>query len=321
MRCVDGRPSEPTSLVDALRTGNRAALAQALTLLEGSKAGVGDLTAAFADHISGIPVIGITGPPGAGKSTLVNALIQVWRGRSSTVAVVAVDPSSPISGGAILGDRVRMSSAIDDDGVFVRSLASQGHLGGLSPAAVRFIDAFDVAGYDRVLLETVGTGQNEVDVAHVADVAVVIAAPGLGDGIQAMKSGLLEVADILVVNKSDRPDAAETAQQLAAVVSLRAGTRSSPQIHRTTALRGDGVAALAEAIDTEVTLRLQQRSADERRLARGRYIVERLAVEEIRHALSDIGSPNVQAMIDDMLAGRQSPLDAVRHLLAQLQRD
>ena len=134
-------------------------------------------------------VVGFTGPPGAGKSTLVNAVIADVRGAGKTVGVIAVDPSSPVSGGAILGDRIRMTAALDDDGVFVRSLASRGYLGGLSPAAVRIIDALDAAGRDLILLETVGTGQSEIDVAEVADVRIVISAPGLGDDIQAMKSG------------------------------------------------------------------------------------------------------------------------------------
>ena len=141
-------------------------------------------------------------------------MIADLRGAGKTVGVIAVDPSSPVSGGAILGDRIRMTAALDDDGVFVRSLASRGYLGGLSPAAVRIIDALDAAGRDVILLETVGTGQSEIDVAEVADVRVVISAPGLGDDIQAMKSGLLEIADIMVVNKGDRPGAEQTMQQL-----------------------------------------------------------------------------------------------------------
>ena len=173
-------------------------------------------------HLGHALVVGFTGPPGAGKSTLVNAVIAELRGAGKTVGVIAVDPSSPVSGGAILGDRIRMTAALDDDGVFVRSLASRGYLGGLSPAAVRIIDALDAAGRDIILLETVGTGQSEIDVAEVADVRVVISAPGLGDDIQAMKSGLLEIADIMVVNKGDRPGAEQTLQQLMGALSIRA---------------------------------------------------------------------------------------------------
>ncbi|MCU0953677.1 MAG: methylmalonyl Co-A mutase-associated GTPase MeaB [Hyphomicrobium sp.] len=187
---------------------DRRAVSQAVTELERLSLSAPALLQALQPHLGHALVAGFTGPPGAGKSTLVNAVIRELRAAGKTVAVVAVDPSSPISGGAILGDRIRMTAALDDDGVFVRSLASRGYLGGLSPAAVRVIDAFDAAGFDLILLETVGTGQNEIDVAEVADVRVVISAPGLGDDIQAMKSGLLEIADILVVNKRSAPRSA-----------------------------------------------------------------------------------------------------------------
>ena len=211
-------------------------------------------------HLGHALVVGFTGPPGAGKSTLVNAVIETLRQQGRTVGVIAVDPSSPISGGAILGDRIRMTAALDDDGVFVRSLASRGYLGGLSPAAVRIIDALDGAGFDIVLLETVGTGQNEIDVAEVADIRVVISAPGLGDDIQAMKSGLLEIADVMVVNKGDRPGAEQTMQQLLGALSIRATISDKVPVLKTSALNGDGVAELVETID-EIGRRVVRRAA------------------------------------------------------------
>lgn len=306
----------PETIVAAMRAGDRRVLAQALSQLEiGSADQSAPLMAAMLPHLRGVRVIGFTGPPGAGKSTLVNSLIDVWRGLGQRVAVIAVDPSSPVSGGAILGDRIRMSAALDDDGVFVRSLASHGHLGGLSPAAVRLIDGFDCAGYDLILLETVGTGQNEVDVAAVADVGVVIVAPGLGDGIQAMKSGLLEIADVLVVNKADRPDAHQTAQQLHAAVSLREGIGRMPEILETTATSGVGVDALATEIDRLSATVCGQTEPQIRRRRRGRYIVERLAVEQIRTALGDANDPLVTAIVDELLGGSISSSDAVRQLL------
>ena len=173
-----------------LRARDRRFVAAAITELERLSPKASGLLEALQPHLGHALVVGFTGPPGAGKSTLVNALIREVRRGGRTVGVIAVDPSSPVSGGAILGDRIRMTAALDDDGVFVRSLASRGYLGGLSPAAVRIIDALDAAGYDLVILETVGTGQNEIDVAEVADVRVVISAPGLGDDIQAMKAGI-----------------------------------------------------------------------------------------------------------------------------------
>jgi LAO/AO transport system kinase len=295
---ADNRDVEaPRDLVQRLIAGERRALAPAITVLEAGGASFSPLIAALKPHLSGISVIGITGPPGAGKSTL--------------------DPSSPISGGAILGDRIRMDAAIDDDGIFVRSLGSAGHLGGLSPAAVRIIDAFDAAGFDLVLLETVGTGQNEIDIAAVSNVAVVIAAPGLGDGIQAMKSGLLEIADVLVVNKADRPDARRTAEQLAAAVSLRAGIGRAPDVLETSAHSGHGVDDLADLIRDLGRQAGEREPPEAARQRRARYIVERQAVEAIRAALDDAENPGASVLVDQVLAGGIDAREAARRLLSQ----
>ena len=206
--------SDLKALIVRMRAGERRAISRAVTELERLSAAAPRLLEAMQPHLGHALVIGFTGPPGAGKSTLINAYTQHLRAEGKSIGIIAVDPSSPISGGAILGDRIRMTATLDDDGVFMRSLASRGHLGGLCPAAVRVIDALDAAGKDIVLLETVGTGQTDIDVAEVADVRVVITAPGLGDDIQAMKSGLLEIADVLVVNKADREGAERTLQHL-----------------------------------------------------------------------------------------------------------
>jgi LAO/AO transport system kinase len=311
-----------TDIVADVAAGNRRALARVISLLEGGWSEItAELIDAMESRLTGVPVVGFTGPPGAGKSTLVNSLISSWRRAGKRVAVIAVDPSSPVSGGSILGDRIRMTAALDDPDVFVRSLASHGHLGGLSPAAARIIDAFDVANYDVVLLETVGTGQNEIDVTAVSDIGVVIVAPGLGDGIQAMKSGLLEIADVLVVNKSDRPDARETAQQLHAAISLRDGIGRAPGILLTTATSGDGVDALTAVIDGLVTEKLQRHSATARRTRRGRYIVERLAIESIQTALRNEGDPKATAIIEQVLSGRLAPRAAARALIDHAGKD
>ena len=243
--------AQAAALIHKMRGGERRATALVITELERLSTAAPILLRAMQPHLGRALVVGFTGPPGAGKSTLVNAVIADLRAAGKTVGVIAVDPSSPVSGGAILGDRIRMTAALDDDGVFVRSLASRGYLGGLSPAAVRIIDALDAAGRDVILLETVGTGQSEIDVAEVADVRVVISAPGLGDDIQAMKSGLLEIADIMVVNKGDRPGAEQTMQQLLGAFSIRAMRHRSVPVLKTTATTGEGVPELVAADDRD----------------------------------------------------------------------
>ena len=259
-------------------------------------------------------VIGFTGPPGAGKSTLVNALIAHLRASGTTVGVIAVDPSSPISGGAILGDRIRMTAALDDDGVFVRSLASRGYLGGLSPAAVRVIDALDAAGFGVILLETVGTGQSEIDVAEIADVRVVVSAPGLGDDIQAMKSGLLEIADILVVNKGDREGADRTMHQLSGALSIRASGGTEVSVLKTTATTGEGIPALHEAIE-KAGARIAVQGHLSRRRRRARYLIARAAADLVAARIRAGGAASLDALADEVLSGAATPDAAARRLM------
>lgn len=303
-------PIDVTSdaFVTRLVARERRAVATAITELERlSPAAIG-LLRGLQPHLGHALVVGFTGPPGAGKSTLVNALIRELRAGGRTVGVIAVDPSSPISGGAILGDRIRMSAALDDDGVFVRSLASRGYLGGLSPAAVRIIDALDAAHFDVVMLETVGTGQNEIDVAEVADVRVVISAPGLGDDIQAMKSGLLEIADILVVNKGDRDDAERTVQQLKGALSIRTGLSAKVPVMKTTATSGEGVAALVDAVDA-VGREVLGVSSHERRRRRARYLIARAAADLVAQRIRAGHGGPLDRLSDAVLAG-ELPVEA-----------
>ncbi len=305
-------PAESIALLSRIRSGDRGAISAAVTMLEALRPGAPELLRAMQPYLGRAMVAGFTGPPGAGKSTLVNALIRHLRDSGKTVAVIAVDPSSPISGGAILGDRIRMTAALDDDGVFVRSLASRGYLGGLSPAAVRIIDAFDAAGFDVILLETVGTGQNEIDVAEVADVRVVIAAPGLGDDIQAMKSGLLEIADVLVVNKGDREGADQTMHQLKGALSIRAYQRNEVPVLKTTATTGDGIAELMEAV-TAVGCRVTALPPVERRRRRARYLIVRAAADLVAARVK--AGTDIDALADDVLAGTLAPDDAAKRLM------
>lgn len=302
-------------LVPKVRERQRWAVARALTEAERLSPISTELLRHLQNDLGHALVVGFTGPPGAGKSTLVDAYVRQIRSRSKTVGVIAVDPSSPISGGAILGDRVRMTSAMDDDGVFVRSLAARGHLGGLSPAAVRMIDVMDAAGFDRVLVETVGTGQSEIDIAQVTDVRVVVSAPGLGDEIQAMKSGLLEIADILVVNKGDREGADRTLQQLKTSLAMRAGGRAGTPVLKTTAITGDGVSELSQAIE-EVGERRLSMGHQARRRMRARYLIARAAAELIEAEVRQADTGKVDSLSDAVLDGSLTAAEAAVRLIS-----
>jgi LAO/AO transport system kinase len=225
---------DPT-LLDSVRSGDRRALSRAISLVEGD----GELSGL--DRATG--VVGITGPPGAGKSTLISALIDVIRERGETAAVLAVDPSSPLTGGALLGDRIRMQGHVDDHGVFVRSMATRGHIGGLARASGEALALMDAAGFDWVIVETVGVGQSEVEVMEVADVVVLVVAPGWGDQVQADKAGVVEIADLFVVNKADLPGAADVARALRETAEA-----ADHEVIMTTTLSGEGVAGLLDRI-------------------------------------------------------------------------
>jgi len=244
--------SDGEILAAGLRAGERVALARAITAVENETAEAAAVLRAIQPHLGHARVHGFTGAPGVGKSTLVDAYITELRQRGLSVGVIAVDPSSPISGGAILGDRVRMTSHGLDPEVFVRSIAARGHLGGLSATTAFVVDVMDAAGKDVIVIETVGTGQSEVEIASIADTKIVISAPGAGDDVQAIKAGILEIGDILVVNKADLPAAQVTVKQLQGMLTLRRRPNVpggwTPEVLATTATSGEGVAALADAI-------------------------------------------------------------------------
>ncbi len=232
------------TLLEQLFAGKRIALARAISLVENQAEESAGILSAIQSKLGQAMVIGFTGPPGVGKSTLINSFVKALRSRDLNVGIIAVDPSSPISGGAILGDRIRMAEHTFDEAVFTRSLASRGHLGGLSRMTLQIVDLMDASGRDVVLIETVGTGQSEVEVAQVAEIKIVVSAPGLGDDIQAIKSGILEIADIFVVNKSDMPLADSTVRYLQSMLQLRGPNLPEVPIVKTTATDGDGVNAL-----------------------------------------------------------------------------
>ncbi len=223
------------SLLDRVRSGDRKALALAISSIEGGEPGPG--------RVSTTPVVGITGPPGAGKSTLIAELVTLIRDRGETVGVLAVDPSSPLTGGAILGDRIRMQDHVGDPGVYVRSMATRGHLGGLAAAAADVLNLMGEAGFDWLLVETVGVGQSEVEVMNLADAVVLVVGPSWGDHVQADKAGVVEVADLFVVNKGDRPGGDDVRRAL-----REAAERKDAKVLSTTATTGEGVDGVLEEV-------------------------------------------------------------------------
>jgi LAO/AO transport system kinase len=263
-------------------------------------------------------VIGLTGSPGVGKSTSTNALVAAYRARGLRVGVLAIDPSSPFSGGALLGDRIRMQEHATDDGVFIRSMASRGHLGGLSVATPQALRVLSAAGCDVVLIETVGVGQAEVEVASHADTTLVLLAPGMGDGIQAAKAGILEIADVFVVNKADREGASTVVRQLRSVLSLgdrRSAAGWDVPIVQTVASRGEGVEAVVEAIEEHGAWLAATGALEERRVAR--------ATDELRAiALASLAARVDSAVLADLatrvVAGDLDPYAAADQLVAGL---
>jgi len=237
-------PDHP--LMAPLFAGERRAVARAISSIENAAPGWEAIAAGVAARLGRAHVIGITGAPGAGKSTLINALLGELIRRGRRTGVVAVDPSSPMTGGAVLGDRVRMGEHGAHERVFIRSIASRGHLGGVSRSTRRIVDVLDAAGFDVVIVETVGAGQSEVEIIEIADTRIVICPPGLGDDVQAIKAGILEIADLLVVNKADLPGAEVTVRELKEMLRLRAGSRSDVAVLQTSATRGEGMAALLD---------------------------------------------------------------------------
>jgi LAO/AO transport system kinase len=254
-----------SSLISRLVAGEPRALAQALSLIEEGGELAQELYRQIWPRLGRAVVVGFTGSPGAGKSTLISAYIGALRKSGRSVAVAAVDPSSPVSGGALLGDRIRMGRHGEDAGVFVRSVASRGHLGGLSGNTHRIVDAMDASGRDVIVIETVGAGQSEVEIVELADVRIVVVAPGFGDEVQAMKAGILEIADILVVNKSDLQGARQTAAQLGAMLQLRHGRGSKTPVLQTVATSGEGADKLCNAID-EISKHCDRPKSRERRI-------------------------------------------------------
>jgi LAO/AO transport system kinase len=288
---VSSRRHDVGDLVGRARQGQARAVARLISLVEDGAPELREVAAALVGDTGRAQVVGITGAPGVGKSTSVSVLITALRAAGEKVGVLAVDPSSPFSGGALLGDRVRMQDHALDDGVFIRSMATRGHLGGIAWATPQALRVLDAAGCDVVLVETVGVGQSEVEVVALADTTVVLLAPGMGDGIQAAKAGILEVADVFVVNKADREGADQTIRDLKHMISLgrrgTAGPSWRAPIVRTVATRGEGIEDLLAAIEQHRAWMLSHGELDARRQRRAEAEIEAIALAQLRGRLGD----------------------------------
>ena len=296
------------SLAAGLIAGERRAIARALSAGENDDPQALAVIREIEPRLGRARVLGITGPPGSGKSTLIDALIGECLARGERVAVVAVDPSSPLTGGAVLGDRIRMGAHQADERVFIRSLATRGHLGGLSRTTGRIVDLLDAAGFGRVIVETVGTGQDEVEVAVIADTRVVVCPPGLGDEVQAMKAGVLEIADIYCVNKADLPGVERTERELLGLIDLRRSGEWTPRVVRTIATTGSGVADLADA----VAAREAGGSGRAARAERLRRLLAAGAADWLRARIETLESEEIEALCARFGGGELASAEAWR---------
>ncbi|MFF5564765.1 methylmalonyl Co-A mutase-associated GTPase MeaB [Streptomyces sp. NPDC012623] len=307
-------------LVAQARAGRPRAVARLISLVEGASPRLREVMAALAPFAGNAYVVGLTGPPGAGKSTSTSALISAYRRAGKRVAVLAVDPSSPFSGGALLGDRVRMSEHASDPGVYIRSMATRGHLGGLARSAPQAIRVLDAAGCDVIVVETVGVGQSEVEIASQADTSVVLLAPGMGDSIQAAKAGILEIGDVYVVNKADRDGADAAVRELNHMLALgesRAPGDWRPPIVKTVASRGEGIDEVVQALEKHRAWMEEHGVLAARRTRRAAHEVETLAVTALRERIGDLhGDRRLDALAERIVAGALDPYAAADELVA-----
>lgn len=341
-------PQSLEALVADFEAGKSAALARAVTIVENHRAGYDELMTRLHPHIGRAQRLGITGPPGAGKSTVTNLIVQSLRQEGHTVGVIAVDPTSPFTGGALLGDRVRMESVALDPGVYIRSMATRGSLGGLSARTAEVADVLDAFGFDRIIIETVGVGQTELDIARTADTTVVVLVPESGDSIQTLKAGVMEIADIFVVNKGDRPGADRLRNDIELMLGLRRGSagavpahhgvqlktfnpiriareaaraedpeRWTPPVLGTIASRGEGIDLLLAAVARHFRYLEMSGALKGRRRIRLRNQVAEVVAERVRNRLWDDPETNVwlDAQLDLLESGAATPFSVADELL------
>jgi LAO/AO transport system kinase len=313
------RKADVDDLVARARKSEPRAVARLITLIENASPQLRPVMAALNPLAGKARIIGLTGAPGVGKSTSTNALVRAFREQDLRVGVLAVDPSSPFTGGALLGDRVRMQDHASDPGVFIRSMASRGHLGGLSWAAPQAIRVLDAAGCDVILVETVGVGQAEVEIASLADSTIVLVSPGMGDSIQAAKAGILEIADVFVVNKADRDGAQQTVRDLRNMIALAAPEGWKPPIVPTVAVKDEGVADVIERLGEHLSWMEGSGELGRRRRARARDEIEAIAVTTLRERMGDLhGHQRLDVLAEKVLDGSCDPYAAADELVAGL---
>jgi LAO/AO transport system kinase len=308
-------------LVERARDGDPRAVARLISQVEDASPALREVMSLLTPHTGRAAVLGVTGSPGVGKSTTTSALVTAFRADGRRVGVLAVDPSSPFSGGALLGDRVRMQQHATDPGVYIRSMATRGHLGGLAWATPQALRVLDAAGCDVVIVETVGVGQSEVEVAALADTTLVLLAPGMGDGIQAAKAGILEVGDVFVVNKADRDGADQVVRDLRSTIRLaerQPGDWREP-IVKTVAVRGEGMAELIEAIDKHRDWMERSGELARRRRRRVRDEIEAIAATALRRRFGDVhGDARLDVLAEKVLTGELDPYAAADEIIEAL---
>lgn len=306
-------------LYERAMAGDRRALARIISMVEDRAPGTEELLARM--HLNGrrAHIVGITGPPGTGKSTLVGQLIREYRRRGHTVGVVAVDPTSPFTGGAVLGDRVRMQETVGDPGVFIRSMATRGHLGGLAATTADVVRVLEATGRDIVLVETVGAGQAEVDIARTADTTVVVEVPGLGDDVQAIKAGIMEIAEVFAVNKADYANVDRVVLSLQLALHLGPPTAWKPPIIKTVATTRLGIEDLADAIDRHYAFLVDGNLLHRAERKRVRFQLQELLEERLRERLlQTMGEAGLDALAERVASRQTDPYSAADEMLASL---
>ena len=306
------------SLLDRVVAGDVVAVARAISKVEDNAAAASDLMKQIFPRTGRALIVGITGAPGAGKSSLVDKLAAFYRKSGDRVGIIAVDPSSPFSGGAILGDRIRMQTLTLDKDVFIRSMATRGNLGGLARASVEAVAILDAAGYDKIIVETVGVGQDEIEIAKTADVCVVVLVPGMGDDVQTMKAGIMEIADVLVINKADRDGVLRTEKELQALLTLAPREDEwQPPIVKTVAIENKGLDDLAGAIETSRQFQRNAPTAESRKRSIARWrILELLRERLLTEALTrNDAAAKLELMAAEVASKNRDPYSAVEELL------